>query len=323
MRALVDHLRAGDVLVVNDAFTIPAAFTAEVDGTVFELRLIETPDEEGRARAITLGAGPRRDRTEDRPPPPVLVAGASVLLGHTLHARVLQVLGHPRLVQLSFSERGARLWSRLLRAGRPIQYAYVEEPLALFDVQTAYAGIPFAAELPSAGYGLTWGVLGALRAKGVRLATVTHAAGISSTGDATLDAQLPLQERSVVGAEAVRVIAAARAAGGRVIAVGTSVVRALESAAAADGSVQAGVRDTTLRLDRSYRLRVVSGLLTGMHAPGESHYELLEAFVPAPALRALAHTAASRGLLSHEFGDALLLIPALLPLPVPESPQRR
>ena len=140
-----------------------------------------------------------RQRTEDRGSPPALPTGTRVQLASTLHARVTQV-PHPRLVELTFAERGSRLWSRLFAAGSPIQYAYLQEPLALWNVQTAYATVPCAAEMPSAGYGLTWSVLGALRRKGVTLARVTHAAGISSTGDAELDAQLPLRERTHVSA---------------------------------------------------------------------------------------------------------------------------
>lgn len=318
MRALVDHLRLGDVVVVNDAFTVPASFACRVEGadSIFEVRLLEAPNLQGHARAVLFGPGDFRQRTEDRPAPPLLSAGARLrvggMVGPTLHARVRgQPLGHPRLVQLAFAERGAQLWSALLAVGRPIQYSYIAAPLALFDVQTAYAGVPFAAELPSAGYGLDWSVLGALRSNGVQIAHVTHAAGISSTGDAELDARLPLQERSRVSEATATMVNQARARGQRIVAVGTSVVRALESFARSDGQLQSGALETSLRIDRNHRLRVVDGILTGMHAPGESHYDLLESFAPKEALGELADLAEQRNFLSHEFGDALLLLPAL------------
>lgn len=317
MSSLADHLRGGDVLVVNDAATLPASFDGRLAGTDHELevRLIEAPDADGQARAVLFGPGSWRQRTEDRPAPPRVTYGDTLQLGSSLQARVVEVLGHHRLVRLEFAQRGAQLWTRLLGAGRPIQYSYVEVPLAAYDVQTAYAGVPFAAEMPSAGYGLSWSVLGALRAKHVHIAYVTHAAGLSSTGDASLDARLPLGERSQVSESTAARINEALTAGRRVLAVGTSVVRALESFVTEDGRLQAGAGETTLRLDRRHRLRVVSGILTGMHAKGESHYDLLETFAPAATLEELARIADRHDFSSHEFGDALLLMPALLPLP--------
>src|SRR5207253_4824986 len=126
----------------------------------------------------------------------------------------------PRLVDLAFDARGDALWRALYRAGRPVQYAHVGAPLALWDVQTAYASRPWAAEAPSAGFSLTWDLLIDLRRGGVGLARVTHAAGLSSTGDAALDARLPLGEAYDVAKETVRAVEATRRRGGRVVAAG-------------------------------------------------------------------------------------------------------
>src|SRR6185503_18128586 len=115
--------------------------------------------------------------------------------------------------------------------------AHVPEPLDLWSVQTLYAARPRAAEAPSAGLGLDGAILFALRARGIGLAAITEGAGLSATGDPALDAALPLPERFEVGAEAVAAISTTRARGGRVVAVGTSVVRALESAAT-DGELR-------------------------------------------------------------------------------------
>lgn len=311
MHTLSGHLRAGDVLVVNDAFTIPASFECRqtIEGAPFEARLLEAPDTEGTARAVLFGPGSSRMRTEERPPPPRVSEGQRLWVGAhgELGATVARVLDHPRLVRLVFGEGGAPLWARLLGAGKPIQYAYMKEALALYDVQTAYAATPFAAEMPSAGYGLSFHVLGALRAQQVRLAHVTHAAGISSTGDPALDSLMPFRERSVVSHETATLVNDARRHGHRIVAVGTSVVRALESSVGEDGQVNPGAFETSLRIDGSYTLRVVDSILTGIHAPGESHYDLLEAFTPRSTLDRLADTAAKAGFLSHEFGDAMLL----------------
>jgi S-adenosylmethionine:tRNA ribosyltransferase-isomerase len=145
----------------------------------------------------------------------------------------------------------------------------------------------------------------------VRVASLTHAAGLSSTGDAALDARLPLPERFEIPAETVEAIRATKAEGGRVIAVGTTVVRALEGCAALHGGeVVAGTGTTDLVIGADFRPRVVDGLLTGMHDPEASHYRLLEAFAPLAVLdRAHAH-AVELGYLAHEFGDSSLILAA-------------
>jgi S-adenosylmethionine:tRNA ribosyltransferase-isomerase len=203
------------------------------------------------------------------------------------------------------------LWSALYRHGRPVQYSYAERPLELWDVQTAYAARPWAAEPPSAGRPLTWGLLAALHAAGVRTATLTHAAGLSSTGDPRLDAQLPFPERYEVPAETAAAARRARALGGRVIAVGTTVVRALESAVAADGAVRAASGVTDLKIDASHRRRVVDGILTGLHEPGSSHFALLTAFAPPETFESAFRCAEEAGYLAHEFGDAMLVRPSM------------
>jgi S-adenosylmethionine:tRNA ribosyltransferase-isomerase len=189
--------------------------------------------------------------------------------------------------------------------------------------------------MPSAGRPLAWEILDALRRRGVALATLTHAAGISSTGEEAIDRALPLVERYEIPPETAAKIAARR---GRVVAVGTSVVRALESSARAHGRVIAETNETALRLgphtegttgNRHGRLkidpcgqgceaivgetaterRVVDALLTGIHDdPATSHHALLEAFAPRALLdRAHAH-AARADYVGHELGDATLVI---------------
>jgi len=176
-------------------------------------------------------------------------------------------------------------------------------------VQTAYAARPWAAEMPSAGRPLTWDVVLGLRRAGVGLAALTHAAGLSSTGDDALDRALPWPERYELPRRTVDAVAETRARGGRVIAIGTTVVRALE-AAAEHGELRAGSGVATVRLDGGYRPRVVSGLVSGLHVPGESHFELLQAFAPATQLGRAIALAAAHGLSSHELGDACLIVPA-------------
>src|SRR5205823_9552386 len=138
---------------------------------------------------------------------------------------------------------------------------------------------------------LRWQLLLDLRQRGVRIAAITHAAGLSSTGDPALDAALPLPERFEVPQATVDAVSKARTDGGRVVAVGTSAVRALEGAAAQHrGELRAGAGETDLLLGPGYRPRVADGLLTGVHETTASHYALLQAFAPRSLLaRATEH----------------------------------
>ena len=303
-------LASGDLLVVNDGATLPASLHGVAPGAApVEARLIGELSE-GRFSALLFGAGDWRTRTEDRPAPPALPEGSVVRFGEDLSAVIERVSRtSARLVDLAFCERGARLWSSLYRRGRPIQYAHLAAPLELWDAQTRYASRPICAELPSAGRPLVWGLLLDLLRRGVRVASLTHAAGLSSTGDPALDALLPLPERYEIPEETARAVREAKQEGRRVIAVGTTVTRALEGAAAANGGeLRGGAGVTSLVLQKDYRPRVVDGLLTGVHDPSESHFRLLEAFAESALLRR-AHAHAERaGYLCHEFGDSSLIL---------------
>ena len=199
------------------------------------------------------------------------------------------------------------MWAGLARHGRPIQYAHVPEPLALWDVWTSIAGPPVAFEPPSAGFALDWRALAAMRARGVAFATVTHAAGISSTGDDELDRRLPFDEPYRIPPATARAIRRVRERGGRIVAIGTTVVRALESAAIGDGRVRAGEGLATQRIGPATALRVVDAILSGVHEPGTSHYELLRAFTDDATLRRVDTELTGRGYRTHEFGDSVLI----------------
>ena len=242
-----------DVVVANDAATLPASLAGVhlPTGGAVEVRLAGRdslrPRDVTRFTAVAFGAGDFRTPTEHRPPPPALHPGDELQLG-PLRAIVLAVLGHPRLIEMRFENPVADIWEGLARHGRPIQYAYVPDPLAIWDTWTPIASQPVAFEAPSAGFILDWAVIGSLRARGAAFATLTHAAGISSTGDAELDRLLPLDEPYYIPASTARLIEACRDRGGRVIAIGTTVVRALEHAARADGSVRPGAGTATQRI---------------------------------------------------------------------------
>jgi S-adenosylmethionine:tRNA ribosyltransferase-isomerase len=305
------YLRAGDLLVVNDAATLPASLQGVTEtGATLEARIFDG-DGDRRFRALLFGEGDARTRTEDRPLPPRLERGSVLTFAEDLSAVVEEVApASPRLVRLAFRERGAPLWSALYRHGRPIQYAYVSGPLELWHVQTRYASRPWAAEMPSAGRPLRWGLLLALLRKGVRVAFVTHAAGLSSTGDPELDAMLPMPERFDIPSETVQAIRETKARGGRVVAVGTTVTRALEGSAAQNGGeLKAGVGVTDLVLGAHSHTKVVDGLLSGMHEPDASHFRILEAFASSTTLAKAHEHAEAHGYLGHEFGDSTLVLP--------------
>jgi S-adenosylmethionine:tRNA ribosyltransferase-isomerase len=299
-------LCAGDLVVVNDAATLPASLHGETErGEPIELRL-SGPLDGNRLVGVLFGAGDHTTRTEHRPPPPMIGVGELVRFG-ALHARVTALTG--RRVELVTRESGDALWQALYASGAPVQYAHRPELLPLYSVQTAYASRPWAAEMPSAGRPLTWDVLLGLRRAGIAIATLTHAAGLSSTGDDELDRALPWPERYEIPERTAALVAETKARGGRVIAIGTTVVRALESSALANGGyVVAGPGVATLRLDAEYELRVVDGLVSGLHTPGESHFDLLSAFAPRERLTQAIALAAAHGLSSHELGDACLIL---------------
>ena len=302
----------GDLVVANDAATLPASLAGRhlATGAPIEVRLAGrrslAADDVHVFSAVVFGAGDFRIRTEDRAPPPPLHAGDVLALG-PLRATIVRLLDHPRLVELAFAGDADHIRAGIARHGRPVQYAHVAEPLALWDVWTRVAAQPVAFEPPSAGFVIDWRLLDRLEQRGIGFATLTHAAGLSSTGDAALDARLPLPEPYLLPAATVAAIRATQRRGDRVVALGTTVVRALEHAAARPGGVAAGAGLATNRLGRQTRLAVVDALVSGTHEPGSSHHELLRAFVADRTLDRIDAALESGGYRTHEFGDSVLL----------------
>jgi len=208
-------------------------------------------------------------------------------------------------VRLRFDGSADEIWAGFARHGRPIQYAHMATSLALWDVWTVIAGSPVAFEPPSAGFVLDWEVLAAMRARGIDFATITHAAGISSTGDTELDARLPLDEPYEIPAATARAIARARAEGRRIVAIGTTVVRALEYAATGRGSVKAGAGVATQRITETSRLQIVDTIVSGVHEPATSHHQLLRAFADRATLDDADAVMDACGYRTHEFGDSV------------------
>jgi S-adenosylmethionine:tRNA ribosyltransferase-isomerase len=306
---LPNVLRPGDLLVVNDAATLPASLSARgPSGAPVEIRLIHHLAESDW-KAILMGAGSWRIPTELRDLPEIVGVGSHLAIADGFSAEVLHVAPESQhLVTLRLSRRGMDMWAGIYAYGRPIQYSYLDGDLQLWSVQTVYASRPWAAELPSAGYPLAWSILLELKRRGIGIVWLTHAAGLSTTSDEDLDARLPFPERFEIPQSTIDAIGSTHKSGGRVIAVGTTVVRALEGCAALKGNLRPGQGETDLVLDRRFQLQVVDGLLTGIHDPAQSHFRLLRAFADEAVLRKAWRHALEAGYQCHEFGDVCLLL---------------
>jgi S-adenosylmethionine:tRNA ribosyltransferase-isomerase len=191
------------------------------------------------------------------------------------------------------------------RYGRPITYGYLDGRYPLTAYQTVYATVPGSAEMPSAGRPFSEGLLVQLIARGITIAPIVLHAGVSSTEAH----EPPFPERYSVPSSTARLVASARAAGSRVVAVGTTVVRALESVATPDGTVRAGQGWTDLVLGPHRPARVVNGIISGFHEPGASHLMLLEAIAGRELVRSSYQAALDHGYLWHEFGDSTVFLP--------------
>lgn len=309
--SLVELLQPGDVVIANDAATLPASLRGVhlPTGEEVEVRLAaraSLAQDDLRFNAIVFGPGDFRTRTENRALPPSLAPGQRLRLG-SLTAVIEELLGHPRLVALRFENSTAEVWAGLARHGRPIQYAHMPQALQLWDIWTPIAAQPVAYEPPSAGFALDWQLLAAFAAKGIVFTTITHAAGISSTGNPELDRLLPFDEPYRIPASTEQALRRACRENRRAVAIGTTVVRALEHSAARCGAVVAGDGVADQRIGARTRLRVVDAILSGTHEPGTSHYDLLRAFAVGSVLRRADRALDAGAFRTHEFGDSVLV----------------
>lgn len=302
-------LQTGDVLVINRSATLPSSFRGRVQRTQAEIEIrlaaFQGPDPTDLSswQAISFGSGDWQIPTEDRGPAPELRAGDQILIAENLQAEVLEVQ-QKRIIRLRFISPD--LMSALYQHGQAIQYAYHHQPLQIWDQQTIFSGPPISVEPPSAGFAFSWELMFKLRAKGVQIVTLLHSAGLSSTGDPLLDQALPLNEWYEIPTETVSAIQTAKASGHRVVALGTTVLRALESAASS-GHLQAGQGISSLKIKPGYRFRVINALVTGMHEPGSSHMRILDALYPMSLIERGYAEAAQLGYRGHEYGDLSLL----------------
>jgi S-adenosylmethionine:tRNA ribosyltransferase-isomerase len=289
-------LEPGDLLVVNTSGTLPAAVDARLEGRLVELRLSTPAD--GGAWVVEL-------RTETGAPLPRPPIGSRLELPGGASAELLaRYCGSERL-SIARLDLGASVEDYLARHGRPIRYGYVPEPWPVEAYQTVFALEPGSAEMPSAARPFTPELVTDLVARGVLFAPLLLHTGVSSPELG----EPPYPERYRVPEPTARLVNAVRGWGGRVVAVGTTAVRALETVAAPDGTVSAGEGRTSLVVTPERGLRAVDGLLTGWHEPEASHLLMLEAVAGRDLLDRSYREARARGYLWHEFGDVHLILP--------------
>jgi S-adenosylmethionine:tRNA ribosyltransferase-isomerase len=293
--ALGEHLRAGDLLVVNTSGTLPAAVDAVRDGRDVIVHFSTELDDGAWVVELRAPGGPLLDGHPGERLELAVGASLTLLAPYVPEGR--------RLWRASVSVEGGVV-AFLATTGRPIRYGYVPRAWPLGDYQTVFAREPGSAEMPSASRPFTPELVTRLVTDGVLFAPLLLHTGVSS-----LEAgEPPLAERFRVPATTAALVSWVRGQGGRVIAVGTTAARALESAVSGTGEVTAASGWTDLLLGPDRPARLVDGIITGLHAPDASHLLLLEA-VAGPALVQRAYDAAvERRYLWHEFGDVSLLL---------------
>jgi S-adenosylmethionine:tRNA ribosyltransferase-isomerase len=301
-RDLPHVLAPGDLLVLNTSATLPAAVLAtDADGNEVPVHVSMALDD--RRWVIELrrrdGAGPLRGgRPNDEL---ALPGGVTVRLDQP----------YP-----DSTEAAPRLWTAcpepalspsdyLPAHGHPIEYRYLAGAFPLADHQTVYADVPGSAEMPSAGRPFTERLLVRLMARGVAVAPIVLHAGVSSP---ELH-EPPQPERYVVPAPTAALVTMTRENGGRVLAVGTTAVRALETVADSAAGARAGSGWTRLVLGPDRPARIVDGLITGLHPPEASHLDLLVAVAGKRLVQRAYDHALADEYLWHEFGDSMLLLP--------------
>ncbi|HWC86198.1 MAG TPA: S-adenosylmethionine:tRNA ribosyltransferase-isomerase [Solirubrobacteraceae bacterium] len=305
-RDLPSFLDPGDLLVINTSATLPAALAAHrADGSAvrvhFATRAPHLPVEDWWVVELRSpdGAHPLSDAGMPGR------AGERLTLAGGAELEIVAPYASGARLLLARIEAGTPLSRYLAHHGEPIRYGYIRGRWPLAAYQTAYATVPGSAEMPSAGRPFTPELLTALIAKGMLIAPVTLHTGVSSPERH----EPPYPERYEVPASTARLVTAARSWGGRVIAVGTTVVRALESATGADGTVAPASGWTGLVVTAASPLAAVDGLLTGWHEPEASHFSMLEAVAGAELIDRSYRAALAQGYLWHEFGDSQLILP--------------
>lgn len=303
---LLSYFEPGDLLIVNRSGTMPGSLHAVIENSnqAVEIRLAAF---QGRSAsnlddwaAISFGAGSWQDETEKRGAPAEIVVGDRLIFSEDLKAIVLDV--HlKRVLKIKFVARN--ISQEILKLGSPIQYSYLKEELKIWDQQTVFSSAPLSAEPPSASFVIDWKLILGLKTKGVEVVTILHSAGISSSGDPEIDKMLPFDEFYELDLDVLDKIQKAKDAGHKVVALGTTVLRALESAARS-GKAR-GLAN--YKIEPNSNIKTASVLFSGMHEPDSSHMKILKSFCSLGVLNNGYEQAIDSGYQGHEYGDVSLL----------------
>lgn len=290
-------LREGDLVVVNDSATLPAAVMLDGELVIhFSTRLPGGLDIVEPRRAN----GPSSQPYEAIGPGHLSLPGQATLdlLAPYPVDAVTRRLWVARPSLPTTRTEYLETW------GRPIRYRHTDGPYKIDAYQTVFARVPGSAEMPSAGRPFTERLVTELALRGVAVAPITLHTGVSSqeAGEA------PYPEWFEIPEPTSALVNHTRSSGGRVIAVGTTVVRALETTAGSRGASHPGSTWTDLVVGSEHEPKVVDGLITGWHEPESTHLGLLEAFAGRSALARSYQAALEAGYLWHEFGDSHLIL---------------
>lgn len=293
---LADYLKPGDLVVMNNSRTVPAILKA---GLFRNAKRIQADIEIRLARRIN-------EETWN-----VLIVTDNVGLGDILHfspeltAVVIEIKKGSPLKTILFSKKGTDLFNSIYALGEPVRYEYIHNKWGLDYYQTVFASQPGSVEMPSAGRAFSWELLFNLQRKGIELDFIQLHTGLSYLLEDDYEPS-PTEnfEEYHLSEETIEKIDNTKAAGGRVIAVGTTVVRALESAEVT-GKLN-GV--TNLYINQNFPLKMVDGIITGFHEPKASHLDMLTAFVSQELLWSAYEEAIDQQYLWHEFGDMNLIL---------------
>lgn len=301
---LSDFLRRGDLLIFNSSRTLPASLKTVnyIPQKNLEVRLAEHLSDDSW---LVLFLYQDKNHFHSNLKPGLKIEFESGLTATIIERNIY----NPRLWRLKFSAGGADLINIFYQIGKPIHYGYISAPLPLEYFLTVFARDPGSSETPSAGRAFTWKMLFELKNKGIETAFLTLHTGLSSYMNdiITVGHQIPEEEYFISESTAAK-IEGSRAGNGRIICVGTSVVRALESSALNTGKVVPGHSYTSLRITERHKLKIADGLITGFHEPETSHLDLISAFLRPSQIRKTYEEAIERKYLWHEFGDLCLVL---------------
>ena len=325
-RNLPDYLEAGDLLVINTSGTMNAALHAHrADGTTCELHLsTRQPDDNWVVEIRRPGEKGTTPLYDAQPGETLQLPGGATATLTAPYADTRETEGKDahkplsQVVPLSGKQEKThhRLWLAVLRLtcdwqeylaryGFPIRYSYVRESWPISYYQTVYATETGSAEMPSAGRAFTPELITRLVARGILIAPLLLHTGVASLEEH----EPPYAEHYRVPPATARLVNMTRQTGKRVIAIGTTVVRALESVTGSDGMTHPGEGWTEVVVTPQRGIRSVNAMLTGLHEPRASHIAMLATLCGTEHLRVTYREALREHYLWHEFGDLHLILP--------------